>query len=143
MKKRQKGCRWPGRSGKLAELTGEAHAELSYAFGRRTFENIAALYPDFVPATGNPLDFLEKLETTVFSELRRLMPEMDAPGFYFVRQTETQMQLFYKSQEPVVEMCAGLLDAVLRHFECEGQVSQLDETPEGYDAVFEIEITVK
>lgn len=138
-----KGSPLAGKIEILAELTGEARDELGYAFGRRTFESIAALYPDFVPASGNPLDFLDMLETTVFAELRRLMPEIDSPGFHFVRKSPTQMQLYYKSEEPVVEMCAGLLDSVLQHFECEGRVSQLDETPEGYDAVFEIEITVK
>lgn len=124
---------------RLAELTGEIPADLRYAFGRRLFERFTLLYPDFIPMDGGVLDFLLGLERHVHVEMRALYPDARPPRLMCERVDQRTLTLRYRSDQPVAEMCAGMIEAALAHFESEGAVIREGAAPDA-DAVFVIRL---
>lgn len=128
----------PERLALLAELTGEDVGLLRHAFGRRLFERFVSLYPDFVPMSGNALDWLEHIEQHVHDELRGLYPEARPPQLSCVRVTRSRLLIRYWSANPVAEMCAGMIDAALAHFETRAAITRREAKDES--SVFEVRL---
>lgn len=130
----------PEMIGRLAEMTGEATGELRHAFGRRAFERFAELYPDFIPTNVGALDYLLTIERHVHDEMRFLYPTAQPPQLCCERVSETRLVIRYSSEEPIAEMCAGMLEAALAHFEARALVTRRDETEcaDGAAAVFDV-----
>lgn len=129
----------PERLDRLAALTGQSSSELRFAFGRRVFERFASSYPDFIPEGVGALDFLMKIESHVHGEMTSLYPSAAPPRLCCERLSETRAILRYASDQPVAEMCAGMLEAALSHFETRAVITRRADADRGADAVFEIE----
>ena len=123
---------------RLAELTEQDAGAIRHAFGRRLFERFVALYPDFVPMSGNALDWLEHIEKHVHDELRGLYPEARPPQLSCVRVTRSRLLIRYWSANPVAEMCAGMIDAALAHFETKAAISRREA--KDASSVFEVRL---
>lgn len=129
----------PEMIGRLAEMTGETPSELRHAFGRRAFERFAAIYPDFIPADIDALDYLQNLQRHVHDEMRMLYPTAQPPRLSCERISKSRIVLRYSSDAPVTEMCAGMIDAALAHFEARALVTRRDDDcAVGVSAVFDI-----
>lgn len=124
---------------RLAELTGESPPELRHAFGRRTFERFAVLYPDFVPGHIGLFEYLLNVEKHVHEEMRDLYPGANPPALDCERLSATRIRIRYRSETPVPEMCAGMLEGAINHF---GETARLirHEYPGDASATFEIEL---
>lgn len=122
----------------LAGLTGDSAPELRHAFGRRTFERFAALYPDFVPAHLDLFDYLLNIEQHIHEEMRDLYPDANPPGLACERISETRMRIRYRSDTPVPEMCAGMIEGAISHFGEKAVLTRHDARDAA--AVFEIEL---
>ncbi|MFV0475855.1 MAG: heme NO-binding domain-containing protein [Pikeienuella sp.] len=121
----------------LAELAEQSPKELHHAFGRRLFERFAIFYPDFIPSNVSALDFLEGVERHVHDELRSIYPGARPPRLDCERLSETRLIIRYFSASPAEELCVGMLEATLDHFETRATI--LRRPPEkGADAVFEL-----
>lgn len=129
----------PERLDRLAALTGQSPSELRFAFGRRVFERFASSYPDFIPEGVGALDFLVGIERHVHGEMAALYPSASPPQVCCERLSETRAILRYSSDQPVADMCAGMLEAALSHFETRAVVTRRPAPDCGADAVFEIE----
>ena len=132
------GAALPDRLGRLAALTGERPGELSRAFGRRMFERFVSLYPDFVPLSVTALDYLEHIERHVHEEIRALYPEARPPRLCCVRLSPTRLLIRYWSATPAAEMCEGMIEAALAHFETRAMIRRREAKDAA--AVFEVSL---
>ena len=123
---------------RLAELTEQDAGAIRHAFGRRLFERFVALYPDFVPMSGNALDYLEHVERHVHDELRGLDAGARTPQLCCVRVSRSRLLIRYRSAAPAAEICAGMIDAALRHFETRAVITRRDTKDSA--AVFEVHL---
>lgn len=121
----------------LADLTGETPDDLRYAFGRRLFERFTILYPDFIPTDGGVMGFLLGLERHIHDEIRVLYPDARPPSICCEKVDDDTLRIHYQSDQPVTEMCMGMLDAALAHFETRGSVSR-EAAEADADAVFRV-----
>ncbi len=126
------------RLNRLADLAGEKPPELLRAFGRRLFERFVRLYPDFVPADLEALDYLEHIERHVHQELRALYPSAKPPQLCCVRVAPDRLLIRYGSDQPVAEMCEGMIEAALSHFEARAEIRR--RAARGGGAVFEVSL---
>ena len=102
-----------------AEVLGEDPEEMIVQFGRELFGRFRVLYPAFFSDVDTALDFLERIEDHIHTEVRKLYPEARTPSIETVRSrlpAGEGMELVYRSHRPMALLAHGLIEGCIAEF---------------------------
>lgn len=114
----------------LSTETGASVGNLLKSFGEHLFYALIGAYPQFLEGTTNALDFLEKVESYIHVEVRKLYPDAELPQFECSRPNSTdELHMIYKSSRHFEDLCEGLIVGCLKHFQSKATIqrSPLDD----------------
>jgi hypothetical protein len=127
--------------GQLHRATGLPVPDLVSAFGRHLFGRFHTLYPAFFQGADGAFDFLERVESIIHIEVRKLYPDAELPVFECTRPAPGQLVMLYRSQRPFADLAGGLIQGCIEHFG-EPIVVRREELPPGpngeHRALFEL-----
>ncbi len=122
----------------LARKTGYDFPELCNDFGRRLFKRFTILHPEIFAEQTMALDFLQGIEAHIHEQVRALITKSRPPRMEVTRPHPNELILHYQSDRPFADLCAGLIEAALEHFEVNGQVKRQAIGADTTEAVFTI-----
>jgi hypothetical protein len=102
--------------GQLHRATGLPAPDLVRAFGRHLFRRFHVLYPAFFRGTDSAFDFLERVETIIHTEVRKLYPDAELPTFECTRPAPGRLAMLYRSRRPFADLAEGLIRGCIEHF---------------------------
>ena len=100
----------------LSHVSGTPIRQLMLAYGRYLFSRFAVLYPKMFEGVTSALDFLEVVETHIYSEVRKLYPDALLPTFESTRINAHSLDVVYQSARPLADMAEALIVGCLEHF---------------------------
>ncbi len=122
----------------LARQTGYEFPDLCNDFGRRMFKRFTILHPDFFAEQTMALDFLQGIEAHIHEQVRTLIPKSRPPRMDVTRPRPNELIMHYQSDRPFADLCAGLIEAALEHFEVNGQIKRQAIGSNKTEAIFTI-----
>lgn len=122
----------------LATRTGYDASDLRYDFGKHLFQRFTALHSDLFAGKTDALDFLQGIEAHIHEQMRMSVPKSDPPRFDIQRPQTNQLVLHYQSSRPFADLCAGLIEAALEHYQAGGCVERRLVGRGKHEAVFTI-----
>lgn len=100
----------------LHRATGTPVPDLVQAFGRHLFGRFRALYPAFFAGIGSAFDLLERVESIIHVEVRKLYPDAELPTFDCTRPAPGRLTMLYRSQRPFADLAEGLMHGCVAYF---------------------------
>ncbi|MFM8978861.1 MAG: heme NO-binding domain-containing protein [Planctomycetia bacterium] len=100
----------------LSAETGTPVPELLRAYGRHLLGCFRAGFPAFFDEAPTAEIFLERLESHVHAEVRKLYATARPPVFELVRTPQGELVLDYVSSRGLADFAEGLLEGVLEHY---------------------------
>lgn len=99
----------------LSSETGAPPDELLRTFGLHLFKRFASGFPHFFRPDDNALGFLERVETVIHVEVKKLYPDAELPTFDTVR-TDDSLTMIYRSPRCLSSLAEGLIQGCADHF---------------------------
>jgi len=101
----------------LSAETGTSVGDLLQAFGVYLFGSLAKAYPAFLEGVADELEFLEKVESYIHVEVKKLYPDAELPSFACSRpNSPDELHMVYSSSRHFEDLCEGLIRGSLTHF---------------------------
>ena len=100
----------------LSTVTGIAVPALLYTFGEYLFGRFALAYPRFFVDVASAFAFLERVETHIHTEVRKLYPNAELPTFTCEVAEPHCLTLTYRSARPFADLAEGLITGCITHF---------------------------
>jgi hypothetical protein len=115
----------------LSKETNIPLPTLLHSFGQRLFQSFAVRYAHFLNHTPSAFAFLERLESYVHAEVRKLYPEAELPTFECSKVADNCMVLHYQSHRALGDVAHGLIEGCFQHFHEQVQIEreELSATP--------------
>lgn len=110
----------------LSKETNISVNTLLYSFGQRLFERFAVRYAHFLNHTPSAFAFLEKLESYVHAEVKKLYPEAELPTFECTKVSDTCMVMLYQSHRSMSDVAHGLIEGCFHYFREQVQIERTD-----------------
>ncbi len=101
---------------KLSQITEVPVPKLVEAYGKHLFGRFHARYPAFFEGIDNSFDFLEGIEDRIHTEVRKLYPESELPGFELPESEASEMIMDYSSSRPFAPLAYGLIQGCIEYF---------------------------
>lgn len=120
--------------GALSKETKVTPEILQNVYGKRLFGRFYEQFPAMFDGETCPLDFLEKVETEIHIEVRKLFPDAELPTLIPKMRTSRHLVLRYRSSRRLEHFCGGLIEGCLAHFRMKGSVEM--EEGEDQEGVF-------
>ncbi len=92
----------------LSAATGAPPAELLRAFGHHLLHRFAAGFPQFFAESKGALALLERVETVIHVEVRKLYPDAELPSFDTARDGD-RLTMVYRSPRRLSHLAEGLI----------------------------------
>jgi len=99
---------------------------LLHSFGQRLFQRFAVRYAHFLDHAPSAFAFLEKLESYVHAEVKKLYPEAELPTFECDKVSEQCMVMLYQSHRSMSDVAHGLIEGCFQHFQENVQIERTD-----------------
>lgn len=112
-----------------AAILGEDPDDMVLQFGRELFGRFKALYPAFFSDVGSALDFLERVEDHIHTEVGKLYSEARTPRIATSREMlpgGEGMSVEYASHRPMALLAHGLIEGCIAEFGADLVVERLD-----------------
>jgi len=111
---------------------------LLHTYGKHLFSRFVVLYPEFFESGANAFDLLERVEGMIHTEVRKLYPDAELPSFEYRRDGNRELEMHYRSNRPLADFAAGLIDGCVAHFGDAIEVSRRDSAnpPDSKNACF-------
>ncbi len=100
----------------LSAATNIPLPDLLNHFGRHLFARFVELYPGFFESVNGSLAFLDSVETYIHVEVKKLYTDAELPRFESIQDDDNEMKLTYFSCRPLGDLCHGLIEGCLAHF---------------------------
>ena len=110
-------------------VTGDDVDRVQFEFGQYLFQTFLKGYPQFFEGVDSAFQVLSDLDGKIHPEVQKLYPDAELPRFNVISNTDSHMQMIYKSKRRMGDFAEGLIHAASVHFkeECEIQKEVLDE----------------
>jgi hypothetical protein len=86
-------------------------------FGLNLFSSLAQSFPVFLEGRTCAFDMLSGIETVIHTEVRKLYPDADLPGFDLSWPDEHTLVLDYRSPRCMDDLAHGLIEGCIGHFD--------------------------
>jgi hypothetical protein len=100
----------------LAEVSRAPIPDLLFAFGEHLFGRFVVGFPAFFQGTTSALDFLERVDSYIHIEVRKLYPDAELPKFDAQRVSKEELILVYHSRRRMADLAHGLIAGCAKHF---------------------------
>ena len=107
----------------LSEQVSIPTTALMWVFAEHLMAYFASAHPAFFVEAGDSLSFIEKVDSHIHVEVRKLYPQAELPEFTCRRRSENTLELVYRSSRPFADLAHGLLLATGGHF---GEVLEVE-----------------
>lgn len=95
------------------------------AFGKYLFNSLNKAYPAFGESASDAFNFLEKVETYIHVEVRKLYPDAQLPTFECSRpNNQNELHMIYSSSRHFEDLCEGLIEGCLEAFNSNAKISR-------------------
>ncbi len=101
---------------RLSDLSGVALPALLQAFGQHLFGRFVERYPEMFDGIGDAFTFLQRIESHIHTEVRKLYPDADLPEFDCSLQGPDELIMVYRSNRGMADLAAGLIAGCAAHF---------------------------
>lgn len=101
---------------KLSEISNIAVPALVKAFGAYLFPRFYVLYPNFFEGVTSALDFLERIESVIHVQVKKLYPDAQLPRFDTTRPDSNTIVMVYQSERHMGDLAEGLIESCIKHF---------------------------
>lgn len=101
---------------KLGERTGIPVPMLLEAFGEHLFGRFQTKFPEFFEGIADAPTFLEGIEDTIHTAVRKLYPDAELPTFEVERLDCGGICMEYRSPRPFADFAEGLINGCIKHF---------------------------
>lgn len=99
----------------LSKETGASASELLHTFGLHLFKRFAVGFPHFFRPEDDTLGFLERVETVIHVEVKKLYPDAELPTFDCMR-NDGALTMIYRSPRCLSSLAEGLIQGCADHF---------------------------
>ncbi|MBF0383387.1 MAG: heme NO-binding domain-containing protein, partial [Magnetococcales bacterium] len=106
----------------LSAKSGTPVDELVQAFGVHLMGRFKILYPAFFQDKKDSFEFLEGIEDTIHTEVRKLYPTAELPNIDWKLINENCMEIHYNSNRPFSALAVGLIKGCIQHFNEEADI---------------------
>lgn len=115
----------------LSQSSGIPVPDLLKVYGKYLFGIFKRDYQVFFQDVGNSFDFLERVDSYIHIEVKKLYPQAELPKFDISR-GEEGMTMIYNSSRKMSDLAMGLIEACMEHYGDDGILSKtlLDENGE-------------
>ena len=110
----------------LQRHTGEPVDQLLRWFGANLYVTLARGFPDFFTGKTHAFQVLEGIESVIHTEVRKLFPDAELPGFEVHRVRSDCLILDYRSPRCMEDLAHGLMQACITEF---GTPVRIDRSP--------------
>jgi len=100
----------------LQKHTGQPVPSLLRWFGEHLYVSLAKGFPGFFEGKTHAFEVLEGIESVIHTEVRKLFPDAELPGFEVSRPRAGCLVLDYRSPRCMEDLAHGLLTACIRQF---------------------------
>ena len=100
----------------LSAATGTPAPVLVHTFGKYMFGRFAVLYPQLFEGIESAYSLLEKIDSTIHVEVRKLYPDAELPRFECNTSEPGRLTLIYRSPRGFADLAAGLIEGCIEHF---------------------------
>ncbi|MBD0383615.1 heme NO-binding domain-containing protein [Paenibacillus sedimenti] len=100
----------------LGEQTGVPVADLVRTFGEYLFGQLIEIAPQFVDMNPSVFDFLQKVDSYIHVEVRKLYSEAELPRFDYSTPSPGTLEMTYRSSRPFADLAEGLIQGCIRHY---------------------------
>lgn len=100
----------------LSQKTGAPIPGLIKAFGGHLFSHFASAHADTMGDVNTSEELLSSVENRIHVEVRKLFPDAELPTIGFAQVNEKTSEVLYQSSRPFADLCEGLIDAAIKHF---------------------------
>ena len=90
--------------------------DLLVAFGKYLFPKFVLFFPQFFIEPQSFYSFLEKLESIIHVEVRKLFPAAETPSIKIQMHQDMSMELFYSSSRKMGCFALGILESAAEYF---------------------------
>jgi hypothetical protein len=111
---------------RLTSHTGKARAEVLRQFGRFHFHRLLRLYPHLVSGLNDTFSLLARVHRPIHATVTNLHANAEVPHLEYSQESTQRARLVYRSQRPLTEMAAGLIDGAIAHFKEPISVERID-----------------
>lgn len=111
---------------RLSALSQVSATEIVRGFGHHLFGRFVQAYPQFFTHARGTIPFLERIESYIHAEVRKLYPDADLPHFDVARVDGGGMQLVYRSSRHLADLAEGLILGCADHFGDEVELHRED-----------------
>jgi len=108
---------------RLSEVTGTPVPDLLKAYGEFLFGRFVELYPELFEGIDDTFSFLERVETYIHVEVRKLYESAELPTFDTRRIDGSTLEMIYRSGRHFEDLAEGLIRGCIKHYDepCEIQ----------------------
>jgi len=100
----------------LSGKTGIPVADLVKVFGEYLFGQLVSMYPQFLEANPTAFDLLQKVDSYIHVEVRKLYPDAELPGFTYDTSVPGELRMTYRSSRPFADLAEGLILGCVAHY---------------------------
>ena len=114
----------------LENILGANRDALLNLFSGHLFKAFGKRYPELLGNYESSFALLEKIESHIHVEVRKLYPDAELPEFEVVERTDKNLIMIYRSTRNMEALAHGLMQAAGQHFEEELDITQ-EKLPNG------------
>lgn len=100
----------------LSQETDMAVPDLVRAFGKHLFGQFEKRYPQFFEGIDSAFDFLQRVESYIHFEVRKLYPDAELPRFECDASQPGCLVMVYHSNRPFADLAEGLIMGCIAHY---------------------------
>lgn len=100
----------------LSQETGITVPNLLHNFGRHLFGKFLRSFPSFFEGTADAFELLERVDSHIHIEVRKLYPDAELPKFDTRRIGPNEFEMIYSSSRHFQDLAGGLIDACIDHY---------------------------
>lgn len=106
----------------LHRQTGISSAKLLQELGKFHWHYLQKAYPNYFDAVSDAFTLLGLVETYLHTEAKKMYPDANLPVCQVEAHTSEKIILLYESSRPMSDMLAGIIEAVLDHYQEKARV---------------------
>jgi hypothetical protein len=115
----------------LAEIEGTSADKIMRDFGIAAFSQLGSLHPSWVEAMPDLYSLLNRIESMIHTEVRKLYADSRPPLIKAWREDDGTITVSYSSHRGLVSLCQGLIEGAARHYSDDSDVSVVSVTHDG------------
>lgn len=100
----------------LSQRTNIPVADLVRTFGEYLFTQLIELHPQFIQENSSVFSFLQKVDSYIHVEVRKLYPGAELPAFEYETPVPGTLIMSYRSSRPFADLAEGLIKGCIQYY---------------------------